>query len=105
MCPTFPYRRARAPGAHVCSAARVRSCSSLRPPPTPAPPTPKPPPYHQTFTDLYFWLLGTIAVLGAGVPYARRVAGPYGKPTLKVPLPEGLATDDAQQPVTEARRG
>jgi hypothetical protein len=59
----------------------------------------------QTFTDLYFWLLGTIAVLGAGVPYARRVAGPFGKPTLKVPLPEGLATDDAQQPVTEARAG
>lgn len=37
---------------------------------------------------------GSIALIGAGGPYLRRISGPLGKPSLKITVPEGLVSDE-----------
>lgn len=55
----------------------------------------------QSFFDAYFWLLGSIATVGAFAGPARSLGTRFGLPVWEVPIPEWLgATDDTGTPVT-----
>ncbi len=42
----------------------------------------------QTFLNCYFWLLGTVATLGASGPLLRLVGGPLAEKSIKFDVPE-----------------
>jgi len=56
----------------------------------------------QTFLNGYFWLLGSIAGIGAFGPLLRQVGGPLGQKSLQLPLPEGLLQDEQGESVRTA---
>eukprot|EP00798_Chlamydomonas_sp_ICE-L_P003614 gene3614-13699_t len=48
----------------------------------------------QGFLDCYFWLLAAFSTVGVSMPLLRKLGGPLGKPTLSLPVPEGLLIDE-----------
>ncbi|KAL3154845.1 hypothetical protein ABBQ38_011386 [Trebouxia sp. C0009 RCD-2024] len=56
----------------------------------------------QAFLNLYFWLIGSIAIFGALQSPLRQSAGPLGEVSLQFTVPEGLLLDDEGGSITDA---
>ncbi|DBA92291.1 hypothetical protein WJX79_003930 [Trebouxia sp. C0005] len=57
----------------------------------------------QAFLNLYFWLIGSIAIFGALQSPLRQSAGPLGQTSLHFTVPEGLLLDDSGASITDAQ--
>ncbi|DBB05845.1 hypothetical protein WJX82_011264 [Trebouxia sp. C0006] len=57
----------------------------------------------QAFLNLYFWLIGSIAIFGALQSPLRQSAGPLGQTSLQFTVPEGLLLDDSGDSITDAQ--
>lgn len=57
----------------------------------------------QTFLDVYFWLLGSLAIYGAAKPLLRFAAGPLGKQSIIWKPPKGLLIDEHGDDLTEVK--
>ncbi|EIE25839.1 peptidase A22B, signal peptide peptidase [Coccomyxa subellipsoidea C-169] len=55
----------------------------------------------QRFLNIYFWLIGSIAIVGNVAPPLRRAAGELGECTIPLTFPEGWLLDDDGNSIRE----
>ncbi|BDA44066.1 probable minor histocompatibility antigen H13 [Coccomyxa sp. Obi] len=55
----------------------------------------------QRFLNLYFWLIGSIAIVGNVAPPLRRATGELGSPSIPVTFPDGWLLDDEGNSITQ----
>ncbi|CAK0737011.1 hypothetical protein CVIRNUC_000840 [Coccomyxa viridis] len=57
----------------------------------------------QTFFNLYFWLIGSVAVAGNVLPPLRRLGGQLGEASLSITFPDGWFLDENGNAVRQAQ--
>ncbi|CAL5218425.1 g103 [Coccomyxa viridis] len=57
----------------------------------------------QAFFNLYFWLIGSVAVAGNVLPPLRRLGGQYGESSIDVNFPDGWFLDENGASISQAQ--